>query len=63
MNLRSLLVEACKLLEQYYPELFTRRLRVWWTAQKLTARKPERNDSATIARLMDEMSERAAGDD
>jgi len=29
MNLRSLLVEACKLLEQYYPELFTRRLRVW----------------------------------
>ncbi len=63
MNLRSLLVEASKVLDQYYPELMPRRVRVWWTAQKLTARKPERNDSATITRLMDEMRERTEGND
>jgi len=63
MNLRSLLVEACKVLREYYPEMMPRRLRVWWTAQRLTARRASSNDGATIAGLMDEMSERAVGDD
>lgn len=55
IHLRSLLVEACKILEQFYPELIPRRLRVWWTAQKLTRHRAEENDSRVIARLMDEM--------
>jgi hypothetical protein len=63
MNLRSLLVEACKVIDQYYPELMPRRVRVWWTAQKLTARRASGNDSAMIGRLMDEMRERVERDD
>jgi hypothetical protein len=55
IHYRTLLTEACKTLDQYYPELMPRRLRVWWTAQKLTARRAASNDSASIARLMDEM--------
>lgn len=63
IHLRSLLVEACKLLEQFYPELMPRRLRVWWTAQKLTKHRAEENDSRVIARLMDEMRELAESED
>ena len=63
LNLRSLLVEACKVLQEYYPEMMPHRVRAWWLAHRLTMRKPERNDSASVAKLMDEMSGLAESDD
>lgn len=54
VHLESLLVEACKVLQQYYPEMMPHRVRAWWTAHRLTARK-HGNDGASVAKLMDEM--------
>jgi hypothetical protein len=58
ISLRALLVSACRVLEEYYPEMMPLHVKEWWAAHKsMTTRKREMKQDAEAARLTSVLSE------